>query len=184
MEQRVDNLERAVQRHDTEIAALTKGRVDELLDYNLLTGEFMWKKDRGRMAKAGDVAGTPLTTAYISIKIDGKPYQAHRLAWLLFFGEFPKNQIDHINGIRDDNRWVNLRSATRSQNMCNRGKLSSNTSGYTGVTWHPKTQKWRAVINHNKKTYSLGLFVTKEEASQAYREAAKKYHKNYRAENR
>lgn len=111
---------------------------------------------------------------YLSGSIDAKRCLAHRVMWALVHVAWPA-EIDHINGIRTDNRISNLREATRSQNRCN--SLSPrNTSGYKGVWFHKQYGKWEASINMNKVRRRLGYFDTPEEASAAYVEAAKKYH--------
>jgi len=86
------------------------------------------------------------------------------------------NEIDHINGDKLDNRRENLRSATRSQNKMNSGKPKNNTSGYKGVCWYKRGNKWRAQIGINGKLKHLGYFEDKEEAAKAYKKAAEKYH--------
>lgn len=88
-------------------------------------------------------------------------------------------EIDHINGDTLDNRKENLRLATHAQNKHNRGKLKNNTSGIKGICWHKDRRKWHARIGIDGKRIHLGLFPTKELASQAYKDAAKKYHKQF-----
>lgn len=88
-------------------------------------------------------------------------------------------ETDHINGNTLDNRRCNLRYATPSQNQANRRKQRNNTSGYKGVTWIKRTQEWRAQIMLNRKRHHLGYFETKEEAAQAYAQAAKKMFGKY-----
>lgn len=90
----------------------------------------------------------------------------------------PKGMIpDHYNRIKTDNRKVNLIPSTFSENMANKSKLSNNTSGFTGVSWHKKTGKWRAYITYNKKVISLGVFNDKKEAVIARLKAEKEYFK-------
>jgi hypothetical protein len=98
-----------------DVSALHK-RVHELLSYEPRFGYFFWKINRGS-SKAGDVAGSVCPDGYRLIKVDGKSYKAHRLAWLMTHGEWPAEQIDHINGVRTDNRIVNLREASKKQNL-------------------------------------------------------------------
>ena len=87
--------------------------------------------------------------------------------------------VDHINGDGLDNRRANLRLATRSQNMCNRGPNANNKSGYKGVSWMPKLGKWRATIVVNGKQTHLGLFSTPEDAHATYCDAAKRLHGSF-----
>lgn len=153
--------------------------IDELkqtFDYNPETGNLIWKIPGARRRKVGEIAGCKTNEGRILIGIHRRIYKAHRIIWAIQTGEWPQNHIDHINGNPSDNRWANLREATNSQNMQNVGKIKSNTSGYRGVGWHKKAQKWRAYININQKTHHLGLFNTKEEAKTAYEEARKKFH--------
>jgi hypothetical protein len=108
--------------------------------------------------------------------IYNKPYRAHRVAWALHYGEWPCGEIDHINGIRHDNRICNLRIATGPENSRNLKRRSDNTSGYKGVSKVAATGKWRAYINLNGKQYSLGYYDTAEAAAAAYANAAPKFH--------
>jgi len=99
-------------------------------------------------------------------------YKAHRLAWLYVHGEWPPEQLDHINGQRDDNRVENLRSATRAENAGNSKRRADNTSGFKGVYWNAQRSKWQAKIRRGQLEKHLGLFVCKEDAAEAYRRAA------------
>lgn len=112
-------------------AILTQSKLHELFFYNADTGIFTNKSNRF----IGKQAGTLQKRGYSTIGIDGKRYYAHRLAWLYKNGELPSNEIDHINGVKSDNRIDNLRLATRSQNASNRPIQSNNTSGHIGITW-------------------------------------------------
>ena len=110
---------------------LTFDEVDQLLRYEPDTGVLYWKVNRRGGVKADTIAGTT-NQGYIIICVNTIKYQAHRLAWLLQTGEWPMNCIDHINRIRDDNRWCNLREATRSQNSHNVNITKRNTSSVKG----------------------------------------------------
>jgi len=105
----------------------------EVLKYNPETGFLYWRADRGENIKAGDMAGR-LNKAlrYIIIYINSKPYYAHRLAWLMHYGKWPAEQIDHINHSRSDNRIKNLREASNQENNKNSPIRSTNKSGVTG----------------------------------------------------
>ena len=96
---------------------------------------------------------------YIHIFIDGTAHKAHRLACLYMTGEFPTNETDHVNHIRNDNRWENLRKTTRSENQRNRPKQGNNTSGCTGVFWSIERNKWRALISNGNKRIHLGYYT-------------------------
>ncbi|PSH64745.1 hypothetical protein CU103_12440 [Phyllobacterium sophorae] len=161
-------------------AHLTQADLKQQLDYNGTTGEFTWKeRPTENFATeaaskiwnkrfAGNVAGTISSGGYISISVNGRPYRAHRLAWLFVTGEWPEDDIDHKNGIRDDNSWSNLRPATRAENQQNRTKRVDNKSGYIGVTWYKPTGKWNAQIKVGGKKKSLGLHDHPEPAYEAY----------------
>jgi hypothetical protein len=99
----------------------------------------------------------------VVIRVDGKLYKAHQLAWLYTYGTFAK-ELDHINQIRNDNRVCNLRVASRSMQMHNAGMLKNNTSGAKGVSYHAAAKKWHARIWVKGKCHSIGYFSTVEEA--------------------
>ena len=144
---------------------ITQQRLKQLLDYDPTTGIFTWKVRRGGSAKAGSVAGCKKFDGYNYIKIDDKPCAAHRLAWLFIHGKFPNDQIDHINGVRDDNRIENLRDVDQFTNARNIAKRNDNTSGITGVCWHKVRNKWESRINIDGRKLHLGLFDCKATAS-------------------
>lgn len=150
---------------------ITQDKLKGLLNYNPDTGVFTWVNARGNL-KAGSVAGTVDYQGYVRISINERRYRAHRLAWLYVHGETLTVEIDHINGIKSDNRISNLRTATRSQNEANKIKTQKNTSGYKGVSWHKNDKKWVAHITINQKLKCLGSFSTREEAHKAYCKAA------------
>ena len=148
----------------------------DLLHYNPETGYLIWKVNAARRRKAGQIAGCRAEKGRVLIGIRGKLYKAHRIIWAMTTGQWPTHQIDHINEDPSDNRWENLREATKSQNMKNITKIKSNTSGYKGVYWNKQCSRWMAKIVVNGKQHHLGLFLTPEEASVAYQAGQKKYH--------
>lgn len=154
---------------------LTAEQLREILHYDPETGIFTWKVRTSRRVKVGDVAGCTGGNGYLRIRVCSRKYQAHRLAWLYVNGTWPKDQLDHINRNRSDNRISNLRDVTNKQNHQNRSKSSNNTSGHPGVSWHKRYSKWQARIRHNYKLIHLGYFDTKEEALSA-RKAAEKFY--------
>lgn len=116
-------------------------------------------------------------TKYLRFQVRGRYVYAHRIAWCLMTGDWPHGDIDHVNGDGGDNRWLNLRVATRAENSQNvGGPRADNTSGYLGVTWHKRAGKWAATIRANGIRHHLGLFVTREDAAAAYREAKARLH--------
>ncbi len=146
---------------------LTLSRLRQLLEYNPRTGDFIFLVTRGGVTP-GTVAGSPCRGGYIRILIEGRLYAAHRLAWLNMTGSFPAFDIDHINGVRSDNRWCNLREATRAENMQNYPVPKTSTSGLMGATWHKANGRWRAQIKVGGVKRHLGYFDSPEEAHGAY----------------
>lgn len=154
--------------------ALTAEQLREVLDYDADTGIFTWKKLRPGGLEPGMAAGSPDNRGYMRISVLNRRYKAHRLAWLYVYGEWPPDCVDHINGVKGDNRIINLRLASRSQNNANRPAYSNNASGIKGVYWEPRRKRWSAQITLNGKKELLGLFREKHAAADAYMEAAKR----------
>jgi hypothetical protein len=135
------------------IGVIDADYVRKRLEYDPDTGVFIWKPRDVRRTEdkiwnarfSGEVAGTILNTGYRRIGIDGKYYGAARLAWLYVHGEWPKNEIDHINRVRDDDRLVNLRDVTHTDNQNNR---KSNNGLPEGVYWCNKRKKYIAQLPH------------------------------------
>lgn len=137
------------------------------LIYDKETGLFRRAIKTGRKANIGDVAGCVDKDGYIQIRLKGKMYPAHRLAWLYFYGEWPQDEIDHINCVKGDNRISNLRIATRRQNSMNLKIYKSNKTGVKGVYWHSKRKVFVAQIRANGKRFFVGNFNDVISASQA-----------------
>lgn len=150
-------------------------KLKELVSYDESTGLFLWKVSRQRCIANKNI-GYRHYSGYLHVEIFGKHYSLHRLAWFYVHGEWPKDMLDHINNIRDDNRISNLREVNVQQNSMNRSPNKKGASKYKGVTWHGRTNTWRARISLNNKRISLGLFKTEEDAYAAYKEAALQYH--------
>jgi len=152
-----------------------------ILRYNAETGELLWIKTVGPKAKAGSAAGTKITTrhnrkkpySWMQVGIKGKAYQAHRIAWYLYYGVDPQNTfVDHINQNPLDNCITNLRLVNHNENNWNAsGCLANNSSGFRGVYKHKQSGKWAACMTINGKTKHLGVFNSPEEASEAYEKA-------------
>ncbi len=156
---------------------LTYETLVKLLEYCRESGQFRWKVDRGGKARAGKAAGKPHHNQYVQIRVFGRLYYAHRLAWFLVHSRWPKNELDHINGDRTDNRIENLRECTRAENGQNQAKRKDNASGFIGVSWDVVHAKWRADIRLSGRTRYLGLFVNAEDAHAAYLAAKMDLHK-------
>lgn len=152
---------------------LTQERLKELLEYRPETGEFTWRVPKARRSP-GDPAGTPHNAGYVILKLDGIKYLRHRCAWLYIHGEWPPEQLDHVNGVRDDDRISNLRACTAGENQQN--KRPSGRSGLLGVCWCRKSSRWKAQIKKAGVHRNLGFHDTKEQAYQAYLEAKKNLH--------
>lgn len=157
--------------------ALTAERLREVLHYDPETGVFTWAKNRPR-CKMGGVAGCfSKQTGYILLRVDHRLWLAHRLAFLFMTGEWPKHEVDHINGNRSDNSWGNLRDVVSRVNKENmRTARCDNTSGLLGVSWFKPAKLWKASIQVDKIQRHLGYRKTKEEAAQLYLEAKRKLH--------
>jgi len=155
--------------------AKTFNRLREVLQYDPDTGIFTRLVSTSNSVRAGDVAGNIDPAGYRRIKIDGKTYHAHRLAFLYMTGIWPPHDIDHANMDRADNRWCNLRYASRSQNKANMRARQGNTSGSKGVCWKMSHRKWMATICIDGKRHHLGYRDTKEEAAALYAAAAEQH---------
>lgn len=158
---------------------LTAKRARTLLHYDPETGIFTWRVRRGGTANVGAVAGYTNDKGYRIIAI-GSLYRASRLAWLYMTGRWPEHEVDHVNGLKSDNRWCNLRNATHAQNSHNRKIHKNNTSRLKGVCASkigPRVKTpWGAKITVNGRNIYLGRFKTPEEAHAAYVEAAQRLH--------
>lgn len=177
---------------------LTQEIVRELLRYEPDTGKLFWLersekwfKDSHRTAKgncnnwnaccAGKEAFSGSKwDGYFKGKIFGKPYLAHRLIWVYMTGEWP-DEVDHINGVRDDNRWGNLRNVNHQENQRNQKLRKDNTSGICCVRRNKRDKKWYANIKHNGVQLFLGCFGNIEDAIAARKAAEIKYcyHENH-----
>jgi len=153
---------------------ITQSYLQSILNYNPETGLFVWIAKRPKI-KVGNIAGGLTDDGYIKIKIDGKKYLAHRLAFLYMTGNLPEFEVDHEDLNRSNNRWLNLRKAERYQNFGNQRKYSNNKSGVKGVCWDKEANKWLAQIQIKNKKIKLGRFVKLEDAKLAYEIASVKY---------
>lgn len=158
---------------------ITQARLKELLHYDPETGVFTRRITiRGRW-KAGSQCGMLDDHGYIKIRVDGVRLRAHRLAFIYMIGSVPK-EIDHINGVRGDNRWANLRDCSRSENQQNIGSArADNKCGLSGVSFNKTYGMYVAQIQINKKKIMIGKFDSPEVAHEAYLNAKLEYHTHH-----
>lgn len=155
---------------------LTKEYILEHLSYDRETGLFFWRRDPKNQNRSGMVAGWSCERGYVRIEILGAVFRAHRIAFFLENGYFPKF-VDHINRVKNDNRPENLRDAKSKGNARNKGKNRMNTSGYKGVGFDKDSGKWRArIVGPDGKRKCLGRYSSKLEASLAYEREAEALH--------
>lgn len=154
-------------------SGLTQARLKELLHYDPLTGKFTNIARRQGTKLGAEVGSLNKVSGYLIICIDYKHFYAQRVAWLYMTGEWPEDEVDHENGVRSDNRWKNLRPATRAEQMQNLSKRS-NACGFIGV--FVDKQKFAARIATGGKRYNLGNFPTAAEAHAAYLAAKARLH--------
>ena len=145
----------------------TFDEVAQVLRYDCETGNLYRPERSGAKVLGGDIAGTKTSYGYIRVRIKNRDYMAHRLAWLLQYGTWPKGQIDHINGNRSDNRISNLRDVDRVINIQNQVKAQAGSkSGLLGVS--PHNGRWLAQISIGGRKKYIGMFDTPELAHAAY----------------
>lgn len=161
-----------------EMTKITPQELRDWLDYNPETGVFTWRKATGKVA-AGSVWGSDHSGGYKDGSIRYQRMYLHRAAWAHVHGEWPTGPVDHINGVRSDNRIANLRVVTTQGNQANSRIGKNNTSGLKGVYYNKQCRKWVANICVNYKSRSLGLFSTPEEAHARYMEEAIKVFGEY-----
>lgn len=154
---------------------ITLARARNLIAYDPNDGSFRWKLNHGGQ-REGCIAGSLRRDGYVAIKMDGRQYLAHRLAFLFLAGRWPDDKIDHINGNRADNRAENIRQASQADNCQNRALRSDSATGLVGVSFHKATGKFSAKITLRGNQRHLGLFECPQEAHQAYAAAKASVH--------
>lgn len=157
---------------------LTQEQIKQILEYNPLTGDFIWLKSTGK-AKRGNIAGGIKADGYRRIGIDGKSYAAHRLAYVYMVGPLPAQELDHKDVNRSNNAWDNLRLCSRAENQHNKSIGKNNSSGMKGVTFSKNRRKWKAEIGLNNDRIFLGYYDDPELADLVVTEARDKYHKQF-----
>lgn len=155
------------------VSKLSFERVNELLQYDPVSGTMTWRVTRGGSAAIGAVAGSPNQWGLWRVTIDRRRYSMTRVIWLMMTGDWPTAEVDHRDTDRRNNAWSNLRSATRVQNEGNKRPYKNNKTGLKGVSSSGQIKKpYRAAITVDKRSVFLGTFTTAEEAHEAYMKAA------------
>ena len=146
---------------------ITQEEAHNLFEYDPVTGSLRYRSN-------GKIAGSS-QNGYRRVKIKGKKYLVHRIIWLMVYGEWPSNHLDHRDCNRSNNRLENLRLANPHLNKANEPVRIDNLLQRKGVTFHRQTRKYQARIFVNGKSISLGLHHTIDDAAAAYAEAARKH---------
>jgi HNH endonuclease/AP2 domain len=149
--------------------------IEEYLGWDFENGELWWKKRSNPRVRIGVYINNQSKRGYKKVSIKGRYYMVHRVLFYLYYGYLPE-EVDHINRIRIDNRIVNLRAATSAENACNQKKKSNNTSGYKGVSWYKRYNKWRAAVCKDNRHYTIGYFDDVVEAAKSYNKKALELH--------
>lgn len=156
--------------------ALTQKRLQEVMDYDPVSGEFVRVVSASSNAQAGSKS-FPSSRGYKFANVDGRLYPMHRLAWLYMTGAWPTGRIDHVDGNGENNRFANLRDATPAINSQNqRVPHRCNKSGYLGVSLCPRSKRWKAQITVGNRNRFLGRFDTPATAHEAYLTAKRQLH--------
>lgn len=149
---------------------LTQEILKHYITYDPITGFFYSNGVQYSNKSKGERVGTlHKTKGYRYICIKGKTYREQRVAFLYMTGNWPTNQVDHINQVKDDNRWDNLRDIPASENCWNRPVYKTNKSGYTGVVWNKQMNKWQVLCRRKGKQTYLGMFDNVDEAGDVAR---------------
>jgi len=165
-------LEKKLAEYENELGILTVNRAREFFDYDPTTGILTWRISKGTI-KAGSAVTSINCKGYMNVKVGHKTHQAHRIAWMVHYGETPQSEIDHINRVKTDNRIENLRCVSHSENMFNTHLRPDNKSGHKGV--YKMKNKWGAQIRVQGKAINLGIFDDIESAVIARKQGEEKY---------
>lgn len=157
---------------------ITAQELQQIVEYFPESGIFLWKVTKGNYVKAGKEFGSWDLYGYKTVRINRKSYKLHRLAWLYVYGKMPENDIDHINGIRHDNRISNLRDVTRRTNLENQTILKRQKKHTTliGAYFDVRKNTYYSRISIKNKSIHLGTFKTEQQAHDAYVAAKRKFH--------
>ncbi len=167
---------------------ITPELLRQMFNYDSAAGHLIWlnrhDRDNAWNARyAGKVAGCINSQGYVVVVINAKIHNAHRIMWAIYHGEYPKHNIDHINGNRTDNRICNLRDVSNKENLRNQKLRVGNKSGSHGVYRMRDCDRWSAEIRVDGKKIHLGLFKNRLDAIEARKKAEKDngYHENHGA---
>ena len=155
---------------------VTADIVRRLFDYDPHSGLFIRKESARPRRWGGANAGHLRRDGYVTIVCEGRKFLAHRLAWLWFYGVWPRKHLDHVNRVKNDNRIDNLREVTPAQNRQNSTVSGKSLSGHRGVCWHKKTSRWRARAIIDGRRVDLGEFENVSDAVAARVDAELKHY--------
>jgi hypothetical protein len=155
---------------------LTQEKLHELFSYDQETGDFSWRVKKSKNVKVGVPINSNNGKGYKVVKIDNKTYMVHRLIWMYVYGKFPENDIDHKNRIRSDNRLLNLRDASKTDNAQNISIPRHNKSGHIGVSWIKSHKSWTVYIKVEQKNKWLGYYKDLNDAVAARKRGEKEYY--------
>lgn len=178
METRSNRKDGAASDTIRSLPLLTLTELKAAIHYDPETGIFVRKSKTGPNVRVGAIAGV-IKNGYRFIRVLGRRYAAHRLAWFYMLGEWPVSTIDHKNGDTSDNRFENLRQATRRENSANRKLNRNSKTGYKGVTFHKASGKFRARVYAGGTVHDLGGFDRAEDAASAYDKKAAEVHGDF-----
>lgn len=157
---------------------LTLDIARNLFHYDEIAGQLFWKVKRSSRVDINKPVGCKHHSGYLQVTVNRKQYRVHRVIWLMAYGSWPTFGLDHINGIKDDNRICNLRDVDLVTNRENlRVANVDNKSGFLGVSYNEKRRKYRAQIRAMGRYITLGYFQTPQEAHNVYVDAKRKYHR-------
>jgi len=146
--------------------APTQQHLLSVLSYSPTTGRLTWRVEHQKV-KVGDRAGSPHNDGYRAISLGGRKYLEHRVIWCMVEGYWPEHEVDHLNRVRDDNRWSNLDHKTQSCNLRNGKVRKDNSSGIPGVSWNKREKKFRVRIADKGKRVLIGDFNSFTQAVEA-----------------